>query len=88
MKEDEEDDEDRVEALDFFREEKEERKKYRFRIRLGRILKFLKYMVKDYKYFYVLDFEEEEVVDDFDGGYLDYKYSDDEEDENDYVIEE
>lgn len=88
MKEDEEDDEDRFEALDFFREEKEERKKYRFRIRLGRILKFLKYMVKDYKYFYVLDFEEEEVVDDFDGGYSDYKYSDDEEDENDYVIEE
>lgn len=88
MKEDEEDDEDRFEAPDLSREEKEERKKHRPRTRSGRISKPPKHMVKDYKHLHVLDFEEEEAADDSDGGYSDYKYSEDEEDENDHVIEE
>lgn len=88
MKEDEEDDEDRFEAPDLSREEKEERKKHRPRTRSGRISKPPKHMVKDYKHLHVLDFEEEEAADHSDGGYSDYKYSDDEEDENDHVIEE
>lgn len=88
MKEEEEDDEDRFDVPGLSREEKEERKKHRPRTRSGRISKPPKHMVKDYKHLHVLDFEEEEAADDSDGGYSDYKYSEDEEDENDHVIEE
>lgn len=58
------------------KEEKEERKKHRPRTRSGRVSKPPKHMVKDYKHIHVLDWDED--YDDSDGGYSDYKGSDEE----------
>lgn len=58
------------------KEEKDERKKHRPRTRCGRVSKPPKHMVKDYKHIHVLDWNED--YDDSDGGYSDFKYSEDE----------
>lgn len=58
------------------KEEKEERKKHRPRTRSGRVSKPPKHMVKDYKHIHVLDWDED--YDDSDGGYSDFKNSDEE----------
>ncbi|KAJ8309546.1 hypothetical protein KUTeg_014420 [Tegillarca granosa] len=81
--------EDKYEGPELSKEEKEERKKHRPRTRSGRISKPPKHMVKDYKHIHVLDFDEEKG-DASDGGYSDYKYSEDEgrdkeDDDNVYV---
>lgn len=83
------DEEDKYEGPELSKEEKEERKKHRPRTRSGRISKPPKHMVKDYKHIHVLDMDEEKG-DASDGGYSDYKYSEDEgrdkeDDENIYV---
>ncbi|KAH9498257.1 hypothetical protein Btru_009484 [Bulinus truncatus] len=59
------------------KEEKEERKKHRPRTRSGRVSKPPKHMVQDYKHIHVLDWDED--YDDSDGGYSDFKHSDEEE---------
>ncbi|XP_005093102.1 uncharacterized protein LOC101849909 [Aplysia californica] len=58
------------------KEEKEERKKHRPRTRSGRVSKPPKHMVQDYKHIHVLDWDED--YDDSDGGYSDFKHSDEE----------
>lgn len=58
------------------KEEKEERKKHRPRTRSGRVSKPPKHMVQDYKQLHVLDWDED--YDDSDGGYSDFKHSDEE----------
>ncbi|KAK3094116.1 hypothetical protein FSP39_024302 [Pinctada imbricata] len=74
----EEDEGDKYDGPELSKEEKEERKKHRPRTRSGRISKPPKHMVKDYKHIHVLDMDEEEAADDSDGGYSDFKYSEDE----------
>ncbi|ESO83522.1 hypothetical protein LOTGIDRAFT_169216 [Lottia gigantea] len=69
-----EDEEDKVEVPELSKEEKEERKKHRPRTRSGRVSKPPKHMVKDYKHIHVLDWDED--YDDSDGGYSDFKISD------------
>nr|KAG5700888.1 hypothetical protein BaRGS_012295 [Batillaria attramentaria] len=71
-----EDEEDKVDGPEMSKEEKEERKKHRPRTRSGRVSKPPKHMVKDYKHIHVLDWDED--YDDSDGGYSDYKGSDEE----------
>ncbi len=61
---------------DLSKEEKEQRKKARLRTRSGRISRPPKHMVKDYKHIHPVDWEEE--YDDSDGGYSDFKLSEDE----------
>lgn len=63
-------------APELSREEKEERKKHRPRTRSGRVSKPPKHMVQDYKHIHVLDWDED--YDDSDGGYSDFKHSDEE----------
>ncbi|XP_050405594.1 uncharacterized protein LOC126821251 [Patella vulgata] len=69
-----EDEEDKVDGPEMSKEEKEERKKHRPRTRSGRVSKPPKHMVKDYKHIHVLDWDED--YDDSDGGYSDFKISD------------
>ncbi|XP_059154994.1 serine-rich adhesin for platelets-like [Physella acuta] len=64
-------------APELSKEEKEERKKHRPRTRSGRVSKPPKHMVQDYKHIHVLDWDED--YDDSDGGYSDFKHSDEEE---------
>lgn len=71
-----EDEEDKYDGPEMSKEEKEERKKHRPRTRSGRVSKPPKHMVKDYKHIHVLDWDED--YDDSDGGYSDYKGSDEE----------
>ncbi|KAK7103720.1 hypothetical protein V1264_018567 [Littorina saxatilis] len=68
--------EDKMDGPEMSKEEKEERKKHRPRTRSGRVSKPPKHMVKDYKHIHVLDWDED--YDDSDGGYSDYKGSDEE----------
>ncbi|KAL8619688.1 hypothetical protein ACOMHN_019743 [Nucella lapillus] len=70
------DEEDKMDGPEMSKEEKEERKKHRPRTRSGRVSKPPKHMVKDYKHIHVLDWDED--YDDSDGGYSDYKGSDEE----------
>ncbi|GFO34581.1 Zinc finger protein 839-like, partial [Plakobranchus ocellatus] len=65
-----------AEGPDLSKEEKEERKKHRPRTRSGRVSKPPKHMVQDYKHIHVLDWDED--YDDSDGGYSDFKHSDEE----------
>ena len=58
------------------KEEKEHRKKQRPRTRSGRVSRPPKRMVQDYKHIHPLDYDEE--YDDSDGGYSDYRVSDEE----------
>ncbi|XP_033734733.1 uncharacterized protein LOC117323557 [Pecten maximus] len=74
-----EEDPDKQDGPDLSKEEKELRKKHRPRTRSGRISKPPKHMVKDYKHIHVLDWDED--YDDSDGGYSDFKYSEDEREE-------
>ncbi|CAI9730075.1 finger 839 [Octopus vulgaris] len=69
--------EEKIDGPELSKEEKEERKKHRPRTRSGRVSKPPKHMVKDYKHIHVLDWDED--YDDSDGGYSDFKYSEDEE---------
>ncbi|OWF43836.1 uncharacterized protein LOC110459172 [Mizuhopecten yessoensis] len=75
----EEDPDKQQDGPDLSKEEKELRKKHRPRTRSGRISKPPKHMVKDYKHIHVLDWDED--YDDSDGGYSDFKYSEDEREE-------
>jgi hypothetical protein len=75
-KEGEEEAEKLLDGPEMSREEKEERKKHRPRTRSGRVSKPPKHMVKDYKHIHVLDWDED--YDDSDGGYSDYRGSDEE----------
>lgn len=68
--------EEKIDGPDLSKEEKEERKKHRPRTRSGRVSKPPKHMVKDYKHIHVLDWDED--YDDSDGGYSDFKYSEEE----------
>ena len=72
----EEKDKTEVEGPELSKEEKEERKKHRPRTRSGRVSKPPKHMVQDYKHIHVLDWDED--YDDSDGGYSDFKHSDEE----------
>lgn len=74
-----EEDLDKQDGPELSKEEKEIRKKHRPRTRSGRISKPPKHMVKDYKHIHVLDWDED--YDDSDGGYSDFKYSEDEREE-------
>ncbi|RUS79397.1 hypothetical protein EGW08_012835, partial [Elysia chlorotica] len=74
--EQEEKDKSGAEGPELSREEKEERKKHRPRTRSGRVSKPPKHMVQDYKHIHVLDWDED--YDDSDGGYSDFKHSDEE----------
>ena len=69
-----EDDDDKVDAPELTKEEKDARKKQRPRTRSGRVSKPPKHMMKDYKHIHVLDWDED--YDDDDGGYSDFKCSD------------
>ena len=68
--------EDKVDGPEMSKEEKDERKKHRPRTRSGRVSKPPKHMTKDYKHIHVLDWDED--YDDSDGGYSDFKGSDEE----------
>jgi hypothetical protein len=70
------DEDEKLETPELSREEKDARKKQRPRTRSGRVSKPPKHMVKDYKHIHLLDWEED--YDDDDGGYSDYKASEDE----------
>lgn len=70
---------ERIEGPELSREEKEMRKKTRPKTRSGRVSKPPKHMVKDFKHIHVLDYDED--YDDDDGGYSDFKYSEEEEGE-------
>ena len=83
-----EEDEDKYDGPELSKEEKEERKKHRPRTRSGRISKPPKHMVKDYKHIHVLDMDEEEAADDSDGGYSDFKYSEDDGQEDEEIVED
>ena len=72
----EEDDKANLDTSELSKEEKEEKKKHRPRTRSGRVSKPPKHMVKDYKHIHVLDWDED--YDDSDGGYSDFKASDEE----------
>ena len=71
------DDDDKVDGPELSKEEKELRKKHRPRTRSGRVSRPPKHMVQDYKHIHHLDWEED--YDDSDGGYSDYKVSDEDE---------
>ncbi|CAL1541834.1 unnamed protein product [Lymnaea stagnalis] len=73
---DEEKEKNIADAPELSKEEKEERKKHRPRTRSGRVSKPPKHMVQDYKHIHVLDWDED--YDDSDGGYSDFKHSDEE----------
>ncbi|CAH1791620.1 unnamed protein product [Owenia fusiformis] len=64
------------------REEKEERKKQRPRTRSGRVSRPPRHMTKDFKHVHVLDWNDDYKEDDSDGGYTDFKESDEENGEN------
>ena len=72
---------DRVETPELSKEEKEARKKHRPRTRSGRVSRPPKHMVQDYKHIHPVDWDED--YDDSDGGYSDFKLSDDEDREKD-----
>lgn len=74
--EDEDKEKNVADAPELSKEEKEERKKHRPRTRSGRVSKPPKHMVQDYKRIHVLDWDED--YDDSDGGYSDFKHSDEE----------
>lgn len=59
------------------KEEREARKKRKLRTRSGRISRPPKHMVKDYKHIHPVDFNDD-PYDDSDGGYSDFKISDNE----------
>ena len=73
------DEEEKIDAPELTKEEKEVRKKMRPKTRSGRVSKPPKHMVKDFKHIHVLDYDED--YDDSDGGYSDFKQSDPEEDD-------
>ena len=75
-----EEDEEKIDAPELSKEEKEARKKQRLKTRSGRVSKPPKHMVKDFKHIHVLDYDED--YDDSDGGYSDFKASDHEDDES------
>lgn len=68
--------EEKIDVPELTREEKEAKKKHRPRTRSGRVSKPPKHMTKDYKHIHVVDWDED--YDDSDGGYSDFKYSEDE----------
>lgn len=70
------DEEEKIDVPELTREEKEAKKKHRPRTRSGRVSKPPKHMTKDYKHIHVVDWDED--YDDSDGGYSDFKYSEDE----------
>ena len=72
---------DRVETPELSKEEKEARKKHRPRTRSGRVSRPPKHMVQDYKHIHPVDWDED--YDDSDGGYSDFKLSDEEDREKD-----
>ena len=72
-------DEDKTDAPDLSKEEKEARKKHRPRTRSGRVSRPPKHMVQDYKHIHPVDWDED--YDDSDGGYSDYRQSDDDDDD-------
>ena len=74
-------DDDRVETPELSKEEKEARKKHRPRTRSGRVSRPPKHMVQDYKHIHPVDWDED--YDDSDGGYSDFKLSDEEDHERD-----
>ncbi|KAL3873102.1 hypothetical protein ACJMK2_036260 [Sinanodonta woodiana] len=69
--------EEKFDGPELSKEEKEARKKQKLKTRSGRVSKPPKHMVKDYKHIHVLDWDED--YDDSDGGYSDFKVSDEEE---------
>ena len=69
-------DADKLDGPELSREEKEQRKKQRPRTRAGRVSRPPKHMVQDYKHIHPLDWDED--YDDSDGGYSDFKMSDEE----------
>ena len=73
------DDEEKFEGPELSKEEKEERKKHRPRTRSGRVSRPPKHMVKEYKHIHPLDWDED--YDDSDGGYSDFKMSEEEDEE-------
>ncbi len=75
--------EERFDGPELTKEEKEERKKMKPKTRSGRVSRPPRYMTKDYKHIHVLDMDEE-VYDDSDGGYSDFKVSDSD-DEDDII---
>ena len=72
---------DRVETPELSKEEKEARKKHRPRTRSGRVSRPPKHMVQDYKHIHPVDWDED--YDDSDGGYSDFKLSDEDDREKD-----
>ncbi|KAH3847926.1 uncharacterized protein LOC127873747 [Dreissena polymorpha] len=72
------DEEEKIDGPELSKEEKEMRKKMRPKTRSGRVSKPPKHMVSDYKHIHVLDYDED--YDDSDGGYSDFKLSDNDED--------
>ena len=74
-------DDDRVETPELSKEEKEARKKHRPRTRSGRVSRPPKHMVQDYKHIHPVDWDED--YDDSDGGYSDFKLSDEDDPERD-----
>ena len=70
------DDEDKLDLPELSKKEREERKKHRPRTRSGRVSKPPKHMVQDYKQIHLVDWDED--YDDSDGGYSDFKNSDEE----------
>lgn len=70
---------EKLEGPELSKEEKEMRKKMRPKTRSGRVSKPPKHMVKDFKHIHVLDYDED--YDDSDGGYSDFKYSEEEDGE-------
>ncbi|XP_013404601.1 zinc finger protein 839 [Lingula anatina] len=72
-------DDDKTDGPELSKEEKEERKKHRPRTRSGRVSKPPKHMVQDYKHIHPVDWDED--MDDSDGGYSDFKYSEEEDGE-------
>lgn len=75
-----EDEEEKIDTPELTKEEKEARKKLRPKTRSGRVSKPPKHMVKDFKHIHVLDYDED--YDDSDGGYSDFKQSDQEEEDD------
>ncbi|KAK3608566.1 hypothetical protein CHS0354_042551 [Potamilus streckersoni] len=73
--------EEKFDGPELSKEEKEARKKQKLKTRSGRVSKPPKHMVKDYKHIHVLDWDED--YDDSDGGYSDFKVSDEEEADED-----
>ena len=76
-----EEEDDKIDAPELTKEEKEEKKKVKPRTRSGRVSRPPKHMIQDYKHIHLVDWDEE--YDDSDGGYSDYKVSDEDEEEDD-----